>query len=368
MAAVKGTLRLACSPGEARIAVFENGTLQDFGIWTPGHSDHLGSVFLGRVTALAPALGGAFVHIGLGEAGFMPVRDNDPVLHEGDAVPVQLIRCGMGGKGPRLKRVELSSPATEIGLIQQGPSPLEDMAQRWTGDILVDHPTFAARVPPPLRDRVKLVQQAWTDDIHDAVDDLLESDIALPGGMRASITPTPALVAIDMDTAAASGMAGLKQTTQFALNRDAFPALVRQICLRNLSGAILIDPAGLSTRKRQALRDSIEEALKADPLKARCLGITALGLVEIVRSRIRPPLHEQMSTPHGRAMTALRDLVASCADQPSSRPILEAGAGLVEALSSDTLAVEDVVAWCGYPLILRSTPNLPSLSWSIVRG
>ncbi|MCH4089885.1 ribonuclease E/G [Acetobacter sp.] len=368
MAAVKGTLRLACSPGEARIAVFENGTLQDYGIWTPGHSDHLSSVFLGRVTALAPALGGVFVHIGLGEAGFMPVRDNDPALHEGDAVSVQLIRCGMGGKGPRLKRVELSAPATEIGLIQQGPSPLEDMAQRWAGDILVDHPTFAARVPSSLRDRVRLVQQAWTDDIHDAVDDLLASEIPLPGGMRASITPTPALVAIDMDTASASGMAGLKQTTQFALNRDTFPALVRQICLRNLSGAILIDPAGLSTRKRQALRDPMEEALKADPLKARCLGITALGLIEIVRTRIRPPLHELTSSPHGRAMSALRDIVASCADQPLSRPILEAGVGLVEALATDTLAVQDVTTWCGHPLTIRSTPNLPTLSWSTVRG
>ena len=368
MAAVKGTLRLACSPGEARIAVFENGILQDFGIWTPGHSDHLGSVFLGRVTALAPALGGAFVHLGLGEAGFMPVRDNDPALHEGDAVPVQIIRCGMGGKGPRLKRVELPSPLCDIGLIQPGPSPLEDMAQRWEGDILVDHPTFAARIPPSLRDRVRLVQQAWTGDIHDAVDDLLASDIALPGGMRARITPTPALVAIDMDTASASGMAGLKQTAQFALNRDAFPALVRQICLRNLSGAILIDPAGLSTRKRQALRDSIEEALKSDPLRARCLGITALGLVEIVRTRVRPSLHEQTFSPHGRAMAALRDVVASCEDQPLSRPILDAGVGLVETLSADPLAVEDVAAWCGYPLTIRSTPNLPPLSWSIVRG
>lgn len=366
---MKGTLRVACSPGEARIAIFEQGELLDFGIWTPGFSDHLGDVSVGRVTALVPALGGAFVNIGLNEAGFLPVRENEPPLHEGEAVVVRLIRCGMSGKGPRLKREhDIPAPAGDIGLLTAGPSPLEDMAKRWDGEILVDAPAFTARIPSALRERVRLVSNAWDDEIHDAVDMLQAPEIALPGGMTATITPTPALVAIDMDTAAASSAQGLKQTTQFALNRTALPALVRQICLRNLSGAILIDPAGLSTRKRQALRESVDLALKADPLRARCLGITELGLVEIVRSRIRPPLHEIMGSPHGRAMAALRDVVACCAGQPSVRPALDVGPGLVDAFSVDSLAVADVSVWCGYPLSLRSNPALPSLSWSVVSG
>jgi Ribonuclease G/E len=363
-----GTLRVACSPGEARIAVFEAGELLDFGLWTPGFSDHFGDVFSGRVAALAPALGGAFVDLGLAEAGFLPVRDTEAPLTEGEMLRVRVTRCGMGGKGPRLTRIADTgmSPPKTVGLISAGPSPLENMAAVWSGPILVDSPVFAARIPASLRDRVRMVAQAWDDGVQDAVAALCEPEVRLPGGMTASITPTPALVAIDMDTAAASGGRGMKQTAQFALNRDALPALVRQICLRNLSGAILIDPAGLSTRKRQALKDVVDRALELDPLRARCLGVTALGFIEIVRARTHAPLHERLLAPHGRAMAALRAVTGACVGQPSARPVLEVGTELMAVLTEDPLALDDVAAWCGHRLVLRADPARPSLSWNVV--
>jgi Ribonuclease G/E len=85
--------------------------------------------------------------------------------------------------------------------------------------------------------------------------------------MEATITPTPALIAIDMDAPPAQ-TGRTKQTAQFAANRDALPALMRQIRLRNLSGAILIDPAGLATRKRQALLEPVKAALRPTPAAA----------------------------------------------------------------------------------------------------
>ncbi|MFT8718628.1 ribonuclease E/G [Acetobacter sp.] len=366
---MKGTLRVACSPGEARIAVFEQGELRDFGLWTPGHSDHFGDVFFGRVTALAPALGGAFVALGLTEAGFLPIREDDPPLHEGELLAVRVVRCGMSGKGPRLKREPDAIPLQQdVHLIKTGPSALDEMASRWEGEILVDSPAFTARISSALRDRMRLVPNAWDESVQDAVETLTSPTITLPRGMTATITPTPALVAIDMDTASASAGRVMKQTAQFALNRDAFPALVRHICLRNLSGAILVDPAGLSTPKRQALRGEMEKALQADPLRARCLSVTALGLVEIVRARVRPPLHEILASPHGRAMMALRDVVSICAGQPAARPVLEAGLSLTSALAADPVALEDVALWCGHPLVLRDRSDLSPLSWNVVNG
>ncbi len=68
--------------------------------------------------------------------------------------------------------------------------------------------------------------------------------------MRALIEPTAALVAIDVDMAAATAGRDAKQAKQEAANRAALPALARQIRLRNLSGAILVDLAGLSMRRR----------------------------------------------------------------------------------------------------------------------
>lgn len=371
MAAVKGTLRVACFPGEARIAVYENGHLLDFAIWTPGHPDGTGDVHRGRVTARLPAMGGVFVALDGDSEGFLSDRDGAAGLNEGDAVPVRIIRAGMGGKGPRLRAAPL--PDTLAGpptLLARGPSPLEELAARWDGPIMVDSPVFMARIPAALRERVQRVPDAWDADVTDAVEALFVAEVDLPGGMRASLTPTPALVAIDMDTGAGSGAAQPKQTAQFALNRDALPALCDQIRLRNLSGAILIDPAGLAVRKRQALLAPLTEALNRDPLRPRCLGVTALGLFEIVRARVRPPLHESVAAPHGRAMAALRDVVAQCAARTGATPIgrapcLRAGLGLIRALEGDSLALEDVAFWCGQPLHLAADAGLSFFSWVV---
>ncbi len=367
MASVKAALRIACSPGEARIAVLADGVLQDFAIWTPGHRDGVGDLYRGRITSRVPAMGGAFVTLG-GEAdGFLSDRDGAAGLNEGATVVVRVTRAAMAGKGPRLRvEQDLASAEGDPALLKPGPSPVEELAARWQGPILVDHPGFAARIPPGLRNRVERVPCAWDDEICDAVAALSSPEIALPGGMRATITPTPALVAIDMDSGASSGSFQMKQTAQFAANRAALPELFRQIRLRNLSGAILIDPAGLNMRKRQALREPVEDALRSDPLHPRCAGITALGLVEIVRARMRPPLHEVMGAAHGQAMQALRCLSSREMARRGGRPhIVRIGLGVFRALEDDSLAREDAVSWCGYPPDIRADPSLPFLSWVI---
>lgn len=72
-----------------------------------------GCIYLGRVCAIAPELGAAFVDVGEGEPAFLAARDarfagggsrNRPIerrLHEGQAVIVQIKRDAAGGKGPR---------------------------------------------------------------------------------------------------------------------------------------------------------------------------------------------------------------------------------------------------------------------------
>ncbi|GBQ95830.1 hypothetical protein AA23498_2450 [Acetobacter nitrogenifigens DSM 23921 = NBRC 105050] len=364
MADLKRSLRVACSPGEARIAVVEDGVLRDFALWRPGRPDGVGDVYRGRVAKIVPALGGSFIALGGGTDGFLPSHDGAPPLVEGESVLVSVVRAPMGGKGPRLKIAGGAPTSGETGLLTRGPSPLERLAGSWDGQIVIDHSSFAARVPAALRTRVQRVPQAFDEGVEDAVQALGVPEVALPGGMSATITPTPALVAIDMDSGAASATASAKQTAQFAANRDALPVLLDQIRLRNLSGAILIDPAGLNQRKRQALREPVEAALRADPLRPRCLGVTGLGLIEIVRARVHPPLHELLSSAHGQALAALHSAVVRYAGRPDARPALRAGSGVFAALEGDLEAMSDLRGWLAAPLDLRLDPSLPPLSWS----
>jgi Ribonuclease G/E len=109
------------------------------------------------------------------------------------------------------------------------------------------------------------------------------------------VAPNPALTAIDIDGAAGSAAAAPKVHAQRMLNTALIPELARQIVLRNLSGAILIDFAGMRNRARAGLLPPLGQALAADPLQPRLLGLTGLGFAEISRPRIRPPLHEQLA-------------------------------------------------------------------------
>ena len=100
-------------------------------------------------------------------------------------------------------------------------------------------------------------------------------------------------VAIDVDTA---GAVARGQTD--SLNKEAAIEIARQIILRNLSGKIIIDFAG-STEYRfmRDVMDVLAEELTGDANRARVIGLSKIGNVEVLRRRKRPSLLEQFSVP-----------------------------------------------------------------------
>lgn len=355
-------LRLAFSPGEVRIAVTQDDKLLDYALWRPAAPDGVEDLYWGRIATLVPSMGGAFVDLGTGVQGFLPLSSETASFTEGQSLPVQVMRAAQGGKGLRLRKQETQpNPLpTKYGLISRGPTPLERLATRYTSAALVaDGPESAALIPPALQDRRSKGFRAWPEAIAHACAALEDPSVILPGGMQATITPTPALIAIDMD-APPTTTGWSKQTAQFAANRDALPVLFHHIRLRNLSGAILIDPAGLAIRKRQALLEPVKTMLQADPLKPRCLGITGLGLIEMVRARIHPSLPELLASPHGRALAALRAMVH---DHPRATQ-LRAGLKLITALEADPQAMADCISLRAQGFTLKLDPSLPDLAWT----
>jgi Ribonuclease G/E len=231
--------------------------------------------------------------------------------------------------------------------------------------VLIDDGALAARLKPSLGDRVVVVTRAFDADIEEQVEALAQPDIELAGGVRLNIHPTPALTAIDVDGGGTMAGRRGKTASHRATNSAVVPELARQIRLRNLSGAILVDFAGLKARGRASLAPALHAALAQDPLRPRLLGFTALGLAEIVRRRVHPPLHELLDGPHAAGLAALRRIATETTEAPHRMPVLRASPAILAALQSDAEALPDLARRAGRVLILRSDPTLPSTTWTL---
>ena len=356
----------ACSPGEVRVAAMRDGFMLDYAVWRPGRPDGVGDVLRGRAGTRVPAMAGVFVALP-GMDGFLPDSEGGAALSDGMAVGVRITRAAQGGKGPRLAAAGPVSPGPPA-LLSRGPTAVERLAALHPdASVLADDPALVAQLRPVLGDRIG-VARVLDDALLSGIDVLAVPDLSLPGGARASIHPTPALVAIDMDAGAATGERRAKPAAQMAANLAALPEIARHIRLRNLSGAILVDVAGMSIRRRPALAPAFLAALDGDPLHPRFLGFTALGLAEIMRPRVHPPLHELLAGPHAAGLAALRDIMAAAAAEPAVTFALRCAPAVAAAMHGDPVALPDLARRTGRPLMIHPDPVLPAGACIIERS
>ncbi len=358
------------SPGEVRVAALDGERPEDFAIWRPGAPDGVGDLHRARVTARMPALAGSFLKLADAD-GFLPDSEGGADAAEGAVIGVRIVRAPQGGKGPRLTAKLNDEERALVGagapaLLRRGPNAVERFSDMYPdAPVLVDDSVLLAALRQRLGERLTLVPRAFDETVEGEIAALADPGCDLPGGARMTIHPTPALTAIDVDLAAATAGRGSKTRTHEAANRAALPEIARQIRLRNLGGAILVDFAGMSPKRRAALGEAFAAALAPDPLKPRFLGFSALGLAEILRPRVYPPLHELLAGPHAAGLAALRKLAAEIAATPARPPVLAAAPAVAAALQADTLALADLARRAGRPLILRPDAALAPLGWRI---
>ncbi len=139
------------TPMETRVAVIENGALQDVHIERTAHRGFVGNIYSGKVVRVLPGMQAAFVDIGLERTGFIHVSDIMPVdssgredlarrsdavadhLRDGEKIIVQVTKDPIGDKGARLtSQLSLSSrylvlmpQSDHIGVSQRIDDPPE---------------------------------------------------------------------------------------------------------------------------------------------------------------------------------------------------------------------------------------------------
>ncbi|MCX7931654.1 MAG: ribonuclease E/G [Rhodovarius sp.] len=343
---------LSRSPGERRVALLLDGVLTEAWVERPARPDGVGDVWAGRVAALAPAMAGAFIALPDGSTGFLPEseasRDRRPLkdaLQEGQLVVAVVTRAAQGGKGPRLS-VRRAPPLTASapGLLARGPDAAQRLrAAHPDARILADDRAEARRLG------AEYVPRAFDAELEAAFEALAEPRVELPGGGLLWIEETRALTALDLD---AGAHAGAGRDAQRRFNESALSEVARQIRLRQLGGPILLDVAGLSPRDRQQLLPALSRALAADSL-AELLGIGPLGLFEIRRARVHPPLSAVLAGPLTPALALLRQAAREAAAAPHRRLVLRAPAAWLEALRNLPGALEEYAAAAGHPLLLE---------------
>ncbi|WP_369933400.1 ribonuclease G [Xanthomonas tesorieronis] len=147
------------TPRETRVAVIENGMLQELHIERGWRRGVVGNIYKGRVQRVMPGMQAAFVEVGLERAAFLhandvvrpaPVANGDtdeapplPVaagvpivelLRDGQDIVVQVVKDPIGSKGARLT-TQISIPSRYLVLLPQSrvigvSARIEDEAER----------------------------------------------------------------------------------------------------------------------------------------------------------------------------------------------------------------------------------------------
>src|SRR5437870_3743213 len=68
-------------PEECRIAIVENGVLEELYVERTSQESYVGNIYKGRIVNIEPSIQAAFVDFGIGRNGFLHVSDVDPAYY-----------------------------------------------------------------------------------------------------------------------------------------------------------------------------------------------------------------------------------------------------------------------------------------------
>jgi len=135
------------TPQETRVAITEQGAVQELHVERGSSRGLVGNIYLGRVCRVLPGMQSAFVEIGLARAAFLHVADIwaarsadgqlrpiEKILTEGQTLLVQVVKDPIGSKGARLS-TQVSIAGRLLVYLPQDPhigisQRIEDMAER----------------------------------------------------------------------------------------------------------------------------------------------------------------------------------------------------------------------------------------------
>jgi len=218
--------------------------------------------------------------------------------------------------------LEAHAPALiheEANLIKRS---IRDLYSRDTDEILVEGdtgyrtakdfmrmliPSHAKRVQPYKETGTPLFQRYQVENQLDAIHG---DRVELKSGGYLIINPTEALVAIDVNSGRSTRERNVENTA-YRTNLEAAAEVPRQLRLRDLAGLIVIDFIDMEDgRNIRNVERKLKDALRHDRARIQVGRISAFGLLELSRQRLRLSLIEASMEvcPHCKGMGHVRSI------------------------------------------------------------
>jgi ribonuclease E len=189
----------------------------------------------------------------------------------------------------------------------------EEFTKEYRG-VVIDNPGLYEEVrgyvdamAPELSERVELYDEAEENlpvfekfHVHEQLHKALDRKVWLPSGGSLIIERTEALTVIDVNTGKNVGASNLEETV-FKNNLEAAEAVARELRLRDIGGIIVIDFIDMESKaNREAVENTLRDALSRDKTRTQIFPISELGLIEMTRKRVSEGLVEAFSStcPH----------------------------------------------------------------------
>lgn len=204
-----------------------------------------------------------------------------------------------------------------VSLSQKPESPVVlykefDLASRMIRDyytseieeILVDCPkthehvlNYVSKSAPSVLAKLKLYSDPQPLFSHFLLDNQVEAigkpEVILPSGGSIVMTPTEAIVTIDVNSGRSTGRADVEETA-FETNKEAAEEIAKQLRLRDLGGLIVIDFIDMiDKRHKQIVERVLKDAVAYDKAKIEVGRISKFGLLEMSRQRLKASLPSQ---------------------------------------------------------------------------
>ncbi len=185
-------------------------------------------------------------------------------------------------------------------------------------EILIDNPDtykevseFIGMIAPKLKRIVRLFKgekPIFTKyQLEEQISSIYRREVQLKSGGFLVIEQTEALVSIDVNSGKSTQKSSIEETAYYT-NLEAAEEVARQLRLRDMGGLIVVDFIDMRERRHKAeITKNLKKHLKTDKAKTKVGGITAFGLLEMSRQRIRHSItygaYETCRHCNGRGMT-----------------------------------------------------------------